>query len=108
MWAQGVDCSQCPRQPSFPDECREDEPIVWNVFDDQEQMHHTCPVFLMIGMQRVFQGYALFDKGQLPDPGGWLQQQEWWMQAFEVIGAEVRRVEQEKRKTDQPGSEGAE
>lgn len=79
----------------FPDACAEPQAVSW--FDDEEGAGGThCPVFLAIERRAQIAGYALFEKGALPDPGGWLRQQEWWMQVFETIDGQVKTVRSER------------
>lgn len=48
--------------------------------------------------ENFFRGWGLLEKGILPHAGGWSEQPAYWIQAFEIIGAETARYYQEQTK----------
>lgn len=59
----------------------------------------------MIERGPAFKAFALFERGLLPEAGGWSTQQEWWLQVFEVIDVELRRVQIERAALDKAQAE---
>lgn len=49
-------------------------------------------MFLAIERQSALRAFALHEKGFLPRAGGWLAQDEWWLQVLELIEVEVQKV----------------
>lgn len=47
--------------------------------------------------EEFFLAWSMLEKGFLPHAGGWAEQWHVWIQAFEVIGAAVARVQREHR-----------
>ena len=60
-----------------------------------EETGPECPVYLGRELEEFFVGWALLEKGFLPQRGGWEEQPRIWIQAFEVIGSAVARVHRE-------------
>lgn len=73
----------------------EPEPIVWR---DEIEEERECPVYLALHYKDVLTVHAMAEKGFLPVAGGWSEQPYYWIQALEVIGAQVAKVERERIK----------
>ena len=71
----------------------EPEPIAWRDEIDEER---ECPVYLALQYKDVLFMRAMAEKGLLPVAGGWREQPNYWIQALEVIGAQVANVERER------------
>ena len=95
-WAAGDGCALCPLAPRYPRDCTASQPQAWRTHEIEEDLE--CSVRSMHVTQNFFRGWGLLEKGILPQPGGWEQQPAYWIEAFEIIGAETARYYQEKAK----------
>ncbi len=95
-WAAGGDCSQCPLAPVYPSKCvAEDPEEMWR--DDVEgDGGAECPVFLGREFENYFVAFSFFEKGILPEAGGWAQQSHHWIQALKVIDPIVTYAQHER------------
>ncbi len=53
-------------------------------------------MFLALQYQDLMLARAMLEQGLLPIAGGWAEQPYHWIQALNVIGAQVARVERER------------
>ncbi|MCX5711769.1 MAG: hypothetical protein NTY47_01695 [Candidatus Omnitrophica bacterium] len=94
----GLDCRSCPPQSKIERGCEEDSPISgYGKFDEFEVSR--CPVKL-ITMQsvRMLEAFSFYEKGYLPNSGGWMDQPEKLLEAIAVIETELNRIRKNKEK----------
>ena len=53
----------------------------------------------MHGLKEYFTAWSMREKGILPRAGGWSEQPHYWIEAFDVIGAQVAQVQREQIET---------
>jgi hypothetical protein len=67
---------------------------MWKIGDEE---FSRCPRSLItIKSIEYLNAYIFFEKGFLPNPGGWLDQPLKFIQAMRVIAAEVIKIKEEK------------
>ncbi len=64
-----------------------------------------CPVLLGREATDLFLAFSMFEKGLLPEPGTWMQQSHYWIQAFRVIGSAVAEQHKAQREALQREAE---
>ena len=82
----------------YPAQCVEPEPIQWR---DEIEEGRECPVYLAGQYRELILARAMLEKGFLPAAGGWTEQPYHWVQALEIIGVQVAKVERERLKAMQ-------
>lgn len=102
-WADGDSCDQCPNLPNRPHACVSDEPQLWRTAEVHEG--NECSVLLVNECHEFFTGWSLLEMNQLPEDGGWTEQPNYWIEAFDIIGPEVRRYQLDKMKEARNQSE---
>lgn len=60
-----------------------------------------CSVLLVREYENYLFGFSLFEKGVLPESGGWEEQEYHWIAAFKIIEPEVIAVKIEYMKKQQ-------
>jgi len=67
---------------------------MWKIGDEE---FSRCPRSLItIKSIKYLNAYIFFEKGFLPNPGGWLDQPLKFIQAMRVIASEVIKIKEEK------------
>lgn len=56
-----------------------------------------CPVLLAMELKELMLGWQMLERGILPYGDGWLNQPYQWMQAMEIIDAQVTQAKREKQ-----------
>lgn len=85
--------------------CEEDSPLpdTWQVDDWTFQ---RCPLKLItLESIEYLKAYQLFDKGYLPNAGGWVEQPAKFLDAMVIISAEIQKVKDEEAEKQKKGIE---
>jgi len=93
-----LECRRCTNEQRIERGCDEDSPIpgYWK-FDEFET--NRCPVRLVTkNSLRLIEAFLYFKQGLLPNAGGWMDQPAKLFEAFEVIEAESRKIQDKKEK----------
>lgn len=69
---------------------------MWRQGDVEEDT--VCPVFLIQDYDEYFFAWTLFNKGVMPESGGWEEQAYHWIAAFRIIEPVVIAVQIEDMK----------
>ena len=91
-----LDCRKCSEGQKVERGCEEDSPIpgVWKL---ENWEFSRCPKRLVeIRSVEYLNAYFFFEKGYLPNAGGWLEQPAKFVHAMVLIEREVVRAREEK------------
>ena len=91
-----LDCRKCSEGQKVERGCEEDSPIpgVWKL---ENWEFSRCPKRLVeIRSVEYLNEYFFFEKGYLPNAGGWLEQPAKFVHAMVLIEREVVRAREEK------------
>ncbi len=98
-----LDCRKCTEILKIERGCTIDSPIPgkWQI---NEWIFQRCPVRLVTRQSvEYLRAYRMFDRGYLPNQGGWLEQPAKFIEAMEVIEREVYFIQDrdkyDKRRT---------
>ncbi len=91
-----LDCRKCSDAQKEERGCEADSviPGMWKLNDWE---FSRCPKSLVtIKSIEYLNAYIFFEKGFLPNPGGWLNQPLKFIQVIRVIEAEIAKIKEEK------------
>ena len=94
----GLECRGCTNEQKIERGCDKDSPIpgYWK-FEDFETSR--CPVKIVTKISmKLIETFLYFKQGFLPNAGGWMDQPAKLFEAFEVIEAEARKIQESKEK----------
>jgi hypothetical protein len=99
-----LNCHKCSAETKINNGCEEDSSIpgVWKLDDWEFQ---RCPIKIITQQSiEYLKAYELFNRGFLPNPGGWLEQPVKFIEAMNIISAEIAKMKKEQ--TEAKASKG--
>ena len=93
-----LDCQKCSAEEKVDSGCEKDSPIpgVWKLYDWEFQ---RCPLKLITPQSAAYlRACTFFEKGYLPNAGGWIEQSNKFIEAMEIVEREIIKIQQPKQK----------
>lgn len=93
-----LDCRSCTEDEREHNGCLKDSPVE-DVWELDGEVSRRCPVTLVTPESvEYIRAYNFFQKGYLPNPGGWMDQPAKLIEAIELIETQVQRIDEEEIK----------
>jgi len=92
-----LDCRTCTPNQKIERGCKKDSPIkdIWQIDDWKFQ---RCPLKIVtIQSLRYIEAYNFYEKGYLPNTGGWLDQSAKLLKAIKVISNRINKDRKDER-----------
>jgi hypothetical protein len=89
-----LDCHKCSDELKVERGCEKDSPIpgAWKLYDWEFQ---RCPLKIITRQSAAYlRAYNFFNKGYLPNTGGWMEQPVKFIEAMEIIEREVIKIQE--------------
>lgn len=93
-----LDCRSCSENLRIDRGCKNDSPIParWQI---NEWEFQRCPLSILdTGVFEYLRAYKRYEKGYLPNEGGWLDQAAKFNEAMDIIDEELAKKSEEKLK----------